>query len=153
VNPLRFILGSVAASLALAPSGCRSAPERNSGGADPQVAAEERIALTTTEGGSRIPDDFPVSVPIYPGARTTIVTKSGNARGKPAWSVTLASDDPKERVSSYYKANMKDFTSASEMSLADTTMSVWRNGRYDVTILVGPGANQKTEIALTVAQK
>jgi hypothetical protein len=155
VNPLRCVLSGVFALLALAASAgscSKSAPERDHG-TGPQLSAQQRITLTPADGGSTVPDDFPGGVPLYPGARTAIVTKSGNARGKPAWSITLESDDPKERVSSYYKANMKEFTPASEMSLADTTMSVWHNDRYDVTILVGPGANQKTEITLTVAQR
>jgi hypothetical protein len=127
--------------------------DRDRGGTRPQVSSEDRSAVATAEGGTTIPDDFPRSVPVYPGAKATAVTKSRNARGRPAWSVTLESDDAKERVSSYYRTNMKDFAPASEMSLADTTMSVWSNGQYDATILVGPGANQKTAITLTIAQR
>jgi hypothetical protein len=149
---LRFVAAAVAVSLPLAASACRSAPDRGHPAVDAQAPADS-VALATADGGARIPEDFPASVPIYPGAKTTMVTKSGNPRGKPAWSVTLETDDPRDRVSSFYKANMKGFTSADEMSLGDTSMGVWRSDKYDVTILVAPGAAQKTAITLTVAQK
>jgi hypothetical protein len=148
----RSVVAPIAAALPLALSFCRSVPEREHGTVDAQPPGEH-VVLATTDGGTRVPDDFPASVPVYPGAKTTVVTKSGNPQGKPAWSVTLESDDAKDRISSFYKANLKGFTSANEMSVADTTMSVWRSGQYDVTILVGPGASQKTSITLTVAPK
>jgi hypothetical protein len=149
----RSVVPAIAVALALAHASCRTAPERAQPVADAQAPGTERVVLATADGGARIPEDFPASIPIYAGAKTTMVTRSTSPRGKPAWSVTLESDDPRDRVASFYKASMKGFTSASDMALADTWMSVWRNAQYDVTILVAQGAAQKTAITLAVAQR
>jgi hypothetical protein len=157
---------AVAVSLALAPSACKRASERAEERAiEQQTGDQVRVdseKQTVTVGndagslvsslGSKVPDDFPKVVPIYPGGKPMIAAKSSNPQGKPAWSVTLETDDTKDKVVAYYKANMSGLKLASDMDMGQTDMSIWQSPQYDVTLMVSE-ADQKTTIIVSATGK
>lgn len=159
-------LAVVLALVAVASSGCKrlaeraeeKAIERSTGG---QVKIDDKKGTLTiiADGGAvmlggaaTIPADFPKEVAIYPGAKPEMVAKSLDPKGKQAWSVTMETPDPKEKVAAYYKANMAGFTQASTMDMGTSNMSVYQSPRYDVTVMVN-SEGAKSMVSLTVASK
>jgi hypothetical protein len=134
-------------------SACRAERERDRSAAEGNAAPRS----VQSQAGGPIPDDFPKSIPIYPGAKTQAVARSDGPRGKASWSVTLETGDAKDRVDAYYAQNMAGFVAdpnlRSTLQAGDTSMSVWRSPQYDVTLLVGVDAAQKTTISLAVSQR
>ena len=99
--------------------------------------------------GAKIPEDFPKEVPVYPGAQPTASIKSSQGN-KPAWTITLETTDPKEKVAAYYKSNLSGFTQKSAMDLGQASILVYESPKYDVSLT----ANQqgaKTEILLAIS--
>ena len=153
--------------LASASSGCRRAQERaeeqaieqQTGGQVHLNSDKGTMTITTDAGtlmagvGSKIPDDFPKTIPVYPGAKADLAAKSASASGKDAWTVTLESPDPKDKVVAYYKANMPAFKMASDMNMGQTDMTVWQGTQYDVTLMISEAGAGKTTIAISAAGK
>src|SRR5450631_3188294 len=96
------------------------------------------ISLSNSGGtvglGGKIPDDFPKAVPVYPGAKVNLATRS--AKTKPAWSLALVTGDDPEHVMAFYRSHLAGFQSTSDRTLGDTHMSVWQSPELDVTLLV-----------------
>lgn len=152
---------------------CKSARER----AEEQAAARRAAAqltisdagLTMTlEGGvfslgagTKLPDDFPKSVPVYPGSHIQMAARSPGAQGKPAWSLSLETQDPGTSVIAFYKAHMAGFTQASALAMGDTQMAVWQSAQLDVTLMVSSsaggaesdGPTGATALTMTVSSK
>jgi predicted phosphoribosyltransferase len=159
-------LAVVLALCAVASSGCKrlaeraeeKAIERSTGG---QVTIDDKKGTLTivADGGAvtlgaaaTIPSDFPKEVAVYPGAKPQMVAKSLDPKGKQAWSVTMETPDPRDKVAAYYKANMTGFTQASSMDMGTSSMSVYQSPKYDVTVVVN-SEGTKSMLSLTVASK
>jgi len=158
-------------AVAAASSGCKSAAERAREKAEEKAIEQQtggQVTLNHDKGtmtivtdggemqlgvGSSIPADFPKSVPVYPGAKVELAAKSTGANGKPAWSVQLETGDAKDKVLAFYRSGLTGFTKATDMDMGDSAMSVWQSPQYDVTLLIGAGADQKTSITLNAASK
>jgi hypothetical protein len=161
----RLPVAVLVASLALETAACKRAAERMEEKAiERQTGAEVHLdskggtmtfasdAGTLVAGaGTKVPDDFPKAIPLYPGAKVDLAAKANDPKGKPAWTLTLETGDSKDQVVAYYKAKMTGFNNASDMSLGDTDMSVWRSADYNVTLMVNTAGNQKTAITITAA--
>jgi hypothetical protein len=113
------------------------------------------VALGTN---SKIPDDFPETIPIYPGARVNMASRS-TAQGKLAFSLSLETGDAQPTVVAYYAKGMAAakgagaFTRGSDLALGDTQMTVWQSARYDVTLMISAEADNGTAITMTVTGK
>jgi len=167
IAPAALLPVAVVASLALETTACKRAAERMEEKAiERQTGAQVNLdskggtmTFTSDAGtfvagaGTKLPDDFPKGIPVYPGAKVDMAAKANNPKGKPAWTLTLETGDSKDQVVAYYKAKMAGFKNASDMSLGDTDMSVWQSADYDVTLMVNSAANQKTAITISAAGK
>ena len=106
-------------------------------------------------GDAKVPDDFPKTVPIYPGAKPLLAGKTANGQGKPSWSVTLETPDEVTKIVAFYKSKLTSFTLASDLAVGDSNMSVWQSPTYDVSAMVAavPGDQPSTSILLSVTAK
>jgi hypothetical protein len=124
---------------------------------------EGGIVLTTDAGivalgaNTKIPDDFPKTVPVYPGAIVNLAGRSAGAQGKPAWTLSLETGDEQAKVVAFYAsglaASAAAFKKNSDLNLGDTQMSVWQSAPYDVTLMITAGAENQTTITMTVSGK
>ena len=141
-----------AAAIVIALAGCG----RSSGKAEDRPApgpTTAPIALAPTEAAApALPADFPEAIPLYPGARVVVATRS-ETFGKPAWAATLETVDGLDAVGAFYKAGLGAFKRASGMRMADTDMSVWQGHEYDLTLMLTASADKTTVINLSVARK
>src|SRR5208283_5394795 len=95
-------------------AGCKSAREKaeqravetQTGG---QVQLVDGGLILRTDAGvvalgenSKIPDDFPKTIPVYPGARVNMAARSAGSGGKPAWSLSLETGDEQPKVVAFY---------------------------------------------------
>jgi hypothetical protein len=146
-------------AVALLPAGCRNEKieeksiEGVTGG---QVRIDGGdISLVNSAGavglGGKVSDDFPKEVPIYPGAKVTLATRS--AKGKPAWSLALVTGDDTEHVMTFYRSHLAEFQSTSDRTLGETSMSVWQSPQLDVTLVVAQAPSQETSISMTVSNR
>lgn len=101
--------------------------------------------------GGKVPEDFPKEVPLYPGAKVNLATRS--AKGKPAWSLALVTGDDTEHVMTFYRSHLAGFQSTSDRTLGETSMSVWQSAQLDVTLVVAQAPSQETSISMTVATR
>lgn len=133
--------------------------ERNTGG---QVTINDKKGTLTivTDAGAmtmgattKVPDDFPKAVAIYPNAKPSFAAKTLDPKGKEVWSLTFDTNDTKEQVVSYYKANMSGFTVATSMDMGQSSMNVFQSPKYDVTLMVSSETSSKTAITLNAVTK
>jgi hypothetical protein len=136
--------------------------ERSTGG---QVTINDKKGTLTivTDAGAmtmgattKIPDDFPKAVAVYPNAKPNFAAKSLDPKGKEVWSLTFETSDTKEQVLAYYKANMSGFTQATSMDMGQSSMNVYQSPKYDVTLMVSgvsSGSSAKTGITLNAVTK
>lgn len=101
----------------------------------------------------KVPDDFPGSIPVYPGAKIVLAAKSMRDPAKPAWALTLETGDSKDAVAAYYKQHMAGFTPASDLNMDETAMALWQSSAVDVTILIARQPDAKTGITIDATQK
>ena len=113
------------------------------------------ISLSNSAGtvglGGKVPDDFPKAVPVYPGAKVNLATRSASA--KPAWSLALVTGDDPDHVMDFYRSHLAGFQSASDRTLGETHMSVWQSAQLDVTMVVAQAPDQETSISMTVSSR
>jgi hypothetical protein len=160
----------VLATLALvsAASGCKSsrekAVERAAEEQSGQVQLTEAgITMTTDAGavtlgpGSKIPDDFPKTVPVYPGAKVNMAARSAAGKDRATWSLSLETGDEQPKVVAFYASSMSasvgKFTKGSDLPLGDTQMTVWQSAQFDVTVMISAGAESQTTITETISAK
>jgi len=130
------------------------------GGGQVSINGEKGSLTIVTDAGSfemgagaKIPDDFPKTVPVYPGAKTDFAAKSSDPKGKAAWSLQLETTDSKDQVVAYYKAHMSGFTQSTTADMGKSAMDVWQSPQYDVTLIVGGENAKSTSISLNAASK
>jgi hypothetical protein len=160
---------AVLATSVLAPLGCKRLAERmeekaieKGTGGQVHVNGENGTISVTNDGGTvsvgtgaKIPDDFPSTIPIYPGAKPSLAAKTSDPKGKAAWSLALETPDAKDQVVAFYKAKMSGFTAESSMDMGTTTMNVYKSAQYEVTLMVATesGSAKKTVITLNAVTK
>jgi hypothetical protein len=98
---------------------------------------------------SKLPEDFPKSVPIYPGAK--LMSTVSLADGKNGHLVTLSTKDEPKTVVEYYKKNLVGFKSDSELSAGDVTMLMMSNAELSVSISITQSEGD-TLVQLTVSK-
>jgi hypothetical protein len=163
-----FVALALTATL-VAGAGCKSSQEK--AGPRPSVTqngtqvqlVEGGLVMTTDAGtvalgeNAKIPDDFPKTVPLYPGAKVNMASRSAAEKGKAAWSLSLETGDEQPKVVAFYASAMAASTGAfkkgSDLALGDTQMTVWQGAQLDVTLMISAGAENQTAITMTVTGK
>jgi hypothetical protein len=101
--------------------------------------------------GSKVPDDFPKEVPIYPGSK--VMSAVSLAEGKNGHLLTLTTPDQATTVIEYYKKNLAGFKPDSELgSGGDGTMLMMSNAEITVSIAVSR-SDDETMVQLTVNKR
>lgn len=158
-----------AISLIVAATGCKSAAEKEAeksveettGG---QAKVDEKTGSvevktkdkdgreTNVQFGpnSKIPDDFPKSVPIYPGAK--LMSTVSLADGKNGHLITLESKDEPTQVLEYYKKNLVGFKTDSELASGTESMLMMSNAELTVSLSITK-SNGDTLVQLTVSKQ
>src|SRR5580704_13479327 len=97
--PLAFVLSMTV--VAGAGAGCKSSQEKaGQRAAQTQSGAQVQLVegglVMTNDAGTvalgenvKIPDDFPKTIPIYPGAKVNMASRSAADKGRTAWSLSL----------------------------------------------------------------
>lgn len=172
MRPARVIASSLSASLPLVLlatlAGCKSSHDKAEERPAP-IETPGRLQLTeggltlTTDAGvvmlgsTKVPDDFPKTIPVYPGAKVNMAAHTAGAKGKPAWSLSLETGDEQSKVVSFYTSGMTaspgKFAKASDLAMGETQMTVWQSADYDVTLMISAGGENQTTITMTVAGK
>jgi hypothetical protein len=143
---------AVVLAIVIAVGGCaRSSGKAEDKPAPAPVPSAARVEPAEAAAAS-LPADFPKAIPLYPGAKVVVATRS-ETLGKPAWAATLETPDGADAVSAFYKAGLGAFKRESGMRMADTDMSVWQGRDYDLTLMVTASADKTTVINLSVARK
>jgi len=165
---LTYPFVSLALAATLACAGCKSSQEKAGQRAaqtqNGEVQLVEGGLLMTTDSGTvalgentKIPDDFPKTVPLYPGAKVNMAARSAGDKGKPAWSLSLEVGDEQPKVVAFYASGMPAsagaFKKGSDLALGDTQMTVWQGAQFDVTLMISASADSHTAITMTVAGK
>ena len=118
-----------------------------------QPEAPAPVAMPSAAPGATVPADFPKIVPIYPGGRVVAATKATGPTGKDAWTVGLVSNDDKNIVFTFFRANLSAFKQKSDSTVGPARTGLWQNPKYDVTVTVGDSPDKHTSIAMSVNAK
>ena len=166
-----LLMLAVLATSALATAGCKRMSERmeekaieKGTGGQVHINGENGTVSVTSDGGTgtvsvgtgaKIPDDFPATIPMYPGAKPSLAAKTADPRGKAAWSLALETADTKDQVVAFYKTKMSGFAVESSMDMGTTTMNVYKSAQYEVTMMVATesGSAKKTVITINAVTK
>jgi hypothetical protein len=137
--------------------GSREKPKTAPAPAGPEVQIPVSALTAPGDGGdlsvgATVPADFPKVVPIYEGARVVFASKSSSPQGKQAWTATLETADPRERVVEFYKSHMPAFRLVTSMDMGDTTMAVWQGDAYTATLMAAT-EEKETRVTVTVGGK
>ncbi len=146
-NPLRTTsLLLVAAISAVSLSSCGNQKEVSfkSGG----------MTHTFAEGQDAIPKDFPL--PIYPGATTSGSVSAGGEDQEHSQFLMLSSNDPMEKISEFYQAQLKD--TGWEIDKVDTSPKLVSIDAHKDKLqanaeMVEDSDSDKTTISLQVSQQ
>lgn len=98
---------------------------------------------------SKIPDDFPKTVPIYPGSK--IMSTVSLAEGKNGHLITLQTDAEPPAVLDYYKKNLVGFKTDSELASGTESMLMMSNTDLSVSISITKSEGD-TLVQLTVSR-
>lgn len=98
---------------------------------------------------SKIPDDFPKNVPVYPGAK--IMSTVSLAGGKNGHLITLETADEPPAVIEYYKKNLIGFKNDSELTSGTTSILMMSNAELSVSLSITKSEGD-TLVQLTVAR-
>jgi hypothetical protein len=98
---------------------------------------------------SKVPDDFPKAVPIYPGAK--IMSTVSLAEGKNGHLITLQTDAEPPTVIEYYKKNLVGFKTDSELGSGTESMLMMSNAELSVSISITKSEGD-TLVQLTVSR-
>ena len=163
-RPVALIAAALTALLALA--GCESGTQ------EPDAPAAERVEIDATPADApdsaaapsdiatdrfpeelppnatrEIPDNFPSSLPVYPGAAPAL-GMSGNVEGSDRSAVQLLSNDSPAEVSRFYseqlQANGWEITDTNASALGETITAT--NGSTTTVLFFRPSADGGTDI-------
>lgn len=159
---LRLALAIPMGQLALWVPGCKINGERPRELGPPPPGG---IFSQTLDGGKRgidgggmvlvqaMPDDFPKDIPLYPDSTVALGGRVTGPGGKPSWSLTVTTADPKQQAITRYAAVLKGFEKGVDLDMGDSELSVWKNAAYDVIVMYGTSVDGKTTVTLNVASK
>jgi hypothetical protein len=161
---MRITTGVLLIALALAASGCKgsstkSGDDKGQSTETPTATAPNQpgvpapVVMPTPAAGATVPADFPKIVPMYPGAQVVAATKATGPTGKDGWTVGLVSNDDKNIVFTFFRANMSSFKQTTDSTVGPTRTGTFQNAKYDVTVTVGDSPDKHTSIAMSVAAK
>jgi hypothetical protein len=112
---------------------------------------DQKTGAKVDIGSDKLPDTFPKDFPVYPGAKVTGVL-SGTEKGKStgAW-VTFTTADSKDKVASFYTANLKSngWTEESTFTSGDTVTETVSKGTMNGTVGI-TRASDATETEIIV---
>ncbi|MBK6695613.1 MAG: hypothetical protein IPG50_25890 [Myxococcales bacterium] len=122
---------------------------------DGKLTVQGKDGVATFGAGAKIPDDFPKSAPIYPGAKVQGVMTSAGAQGSGAV-VTLTTPDASEKVVAFYKAAAsKGKKALLDMATPAGQMIAWQaadDAQISTVITTDPAAGG-TQIVVTAGAK
>jgi hypothetical protein len=158
---MRISTGVLLVALALAASGCKGSSTKSDNSDQPTATATVQpgvpapVAIPTSTPGATatVPADFPKTVPIYPGAKVVAATKTTGPTGKGAWTVGLVSNDDKNIVFTFFRANLSSFKQTTDSTVGPARTGTWQNPQYDVTVTVGDSPDKHASIAMSVNAK
>jgi len=111
------------------------------------------VAMPSPTPDATVPADFPKIVPIYPGAKVVAATKATGPKGKDAWTLGLVSNDDKNIVFTFFRANLSGFKQTTDSTVGPARTGTWQNAQYDVTVTVGDSPDKHASIAMSVNAK
>lgn len=107
---------------------------------DPKTGAVARM-------GASLPDNWPASLPIYPGAK--IAASLDLPDGK---QVTFTTSEPVDKVFAFYKSKLPGKQEAS-MDLGGTKMHTTKEGDTSYVAVIGKGDDNTTSVQLQIHTK
>jgi hypothetical protein len=119
----------------------------------PERSRDPGVGLPGMVYSKEIPDDFPRTLPLYPGGRITLGGVRRVPPGKRSWSLTVETPDPKLRVLAFYQANLPGFEPTGGVDVGDSVLAVWRSPPMDLDLYVGKGADGNTTVTLDVEER
>jgi hypothetical protein len=105
------------------------------------------VTVTTPTGtaqvgvGASLPDGWPSSVPVYPGAR--IQSSMGTPVGK---TIIFTTTDSQQKVHDYYKSELKSFKLAADINANGATVLSFKDGAKNVAVNI---ANNTVTLSVT----
>ena len=103
---------------------------------------------------AKLPDDFPKTVPIYPGAKIIGSYAASGAAGKDkGFTVQLETTDAPDKVVAFYKSKMPGGSAAQQFEMNGPTGHVltYKDGTNAVSVITAASTDNKTtSITLTV---
>jgi hypothetical protein len=140
---------------------CKHAEDRPEEPSAPEIVMRSDAGKRTSrpdDAGSDLamgpakPADFPDGVPIYPGSTVNLGGRS-KGPGKPSWSLTVTTSDSRSEAAARYPGLLRGFEKVTELDLGDSTLSSWRSAAYDMTLMIGTGADARTRVTVNVASR
>jgi hypothetical protein len=116
---------------------------------DPKTGAKIDI------GSGKIPETFPKDFPIYSGAKVTSVMSGAEKGESEGFWLTLSSTDSLDKVSTYYKNNLKaqGWEVTSNYSSGDTNTQTVSKGMYDGSVAITRASDaEETQIIIILGQ-
>jgi hypothetical protein len=126
----------------------------NPNGVTELVAEPPSPSAIRAVSGMKLPDDFPASVPVYPGSKiSAAVTSDAVAADEPGakgYVVVFQTDDPADMVTSFYSSALKRTKRTVDMTAGKTRMLTFHDdsARRDVTLTITPEKDHTT-VSLT----
>jgi hypothetical protein len=131
---------------------------------EPVASRSDAGADAMAEGGTvartGYPDDFPSSIPSYPGSTNVVATKNLGIRLVPTWDVSFSTSDSPGQVALFYVQNMQGFQGSGTTSPSGKAESHWENATYHMdmyaTPVVGPAdaaAGSHVELSVTYTRR
>ena len=92
-------------------------------------------AVARTDG---YPDDFPTSIPVYPGATDVVAKKTLGLRLAPVWDVSFSTTDSPGQVALFYLQNMHGYQGSGTTSPSGKAENHWENATYHMDMYATP---------------
>jgi len=113
------------------------------------VKLTDKDGTVTIGATDRLPNDFPKSVPVYPGAKVEGAVDARSDKEQGGFIVTLSTPDPAAKVSAFYKdAASKGKLILSQTAAADAQAYAWETADGVTANAVVKGEPGKTLIVL-----
>lgn len=117
---------------------------------------DQKTGETVNIGTGTLPSNFPSDFPQYPGAKVAS-SLSGNKSGSTnGFFVTFSSTDGKDKVTNYYKDQLKSkgWTTQSSMDVGTVTTYAVTKGTWEGTVSISSDTSKKeTAIMVTLGEK
>ena len=148
-----LVLGLVGVvGLSALSAGCNKAREKAEEAAVEQATGQKlkiddnggkSLTLTSPDGGgtitigtTEIPADFPKSIPMYPGATVKTAMRTQNPGKGASFIIGLETGDPPDKVSAFYKAQLKSWKSKADMGTGEGHMEAFEDTAAKIGLTV-----------------